>query len=150
MHIRHTIERSDVTHAPEITPAPLRHHKTRLLCARMLLTVAIATTMWTPALRAQETVPLSISAHKSADVAQLLVNFVTTISRDEISAGRLAMTRATSPDVRAFAAKVVEAHTSNIAAWAKEVPTLSLTIPDSITPPMTAKEWPRAQPRQMV
>lgn len=130
----------DAARAIRTSPSIVNRRKPRVLAARLILAGAmVVVATWAPALAAQETLPLSMSAHESADVAQLLVNFVTTINRDEITAGQLAMTRATRPDVRAFAARVVETHKSAMAAWAKQVPAFSLTIPDSSAPPMTAK-----------
>lgn len=132
--------RSDLIGARTTSPVLVSPHKSRIVAGHLFLAGAMfVAAMWTPALAAQETLPLSMSAHEGADVAQLLVNFVTTINRDEIAAGQLAMARATRPDVRAFAAQVVETHKSAMTAWARQVPAFSLTIPDSSAPPMTAK-----------
>ena len=75
--------------------------------------------------------PTTMSGHASADAAQLLVNFVTSVNRDEIALGKLALTKASSAEVRAYAQKIVDDHTNAMAAWEEKVPSWSLKIPDS-------------------
>ena len=85
--------------------------------------------------------PTTMSGHASADAAQLLVNFVTSVNRDEIALGKLALAKASSAEVRAYAQKMVDDHTNAMAAWAEKVPSWSLKIPDSaniVTKPATA------------
>lgn len=73
----------------------------------------------------------AMTGHESADSAQALVNFITTVNRDEIALGRLAMMKASNADVKAYAQRLVDDHTNVMSAWAQKVPAQSLTIPDS-------------------
>lgn len=87
-----------------------------------------------PALTAQMTPPMApaaptMSGHASADSAQALVNFLTTVNRDEIASGKMAMSRATRADVKAYAERVISAHSKAMTDWAAKVGGLSLTIP---------------------
>ena len=103
----------------------------------VLLTLACATilslTFTTGSALAQTMppAPTAMSGHASADAAQLLVNFITSVNRDEIALGTLAATKASSAGVRAYAQHVVADHTNAMSAWTDKVPSWSLTIPDS-------------------
>jgi predicted outer membrane protein len=78
-----------------------------------------------------------MTAHASADSAQALVNFLTTVNRDEAMLARLALGKTARADVRAYAERVRDDHSNTLKAWAQKVPALSLTIPDSISPAPT-------------
>ena len=75
--------------------------------------------------------PPAMSGHASADAAQQLVNFITSVNRDEIAVGKLAVSKASNADVRAYAQRLVDDHTNAMTAWADKVAGWSLTIPDS-------------------
>lgn len=75
--------------------------------------------------------PPAMSGHATADAAQRLVNFITSVNRDEVALGLLAVNKASSAEVRTFAQHMVDDHTNAQAAWAEKVPSWSLTIPDS-------------------
>lgn len=82
----------------------------------------------------------SMSGHEGADIAQALVNFITTVNRDEIALGKLALSKASRADVKAYAQKMIDDHTNAMTAWAQKVPAQSLTIPDSVpTAPKSAQ-----------
>jgi predicted outer membrane protein len=81
--------------------------------------------------QATQTAPATMSGHASADAAQLFVNFITSVNRDEAALGKLAVEKATNPAVKAYAQRMVEDHNNAQSAWAQKVPSLSLTIPDS-------------------
>ncbi|MBC8090320.1 MAG: DUF4142 domain-containing protein [Phycisphaerae bacterium] len=72
-----------------------------------------------------------MSGHASADSAQALVNFLTTVTRDEAALARLAQSKTSRTDVRAYAVRVLNDHQNTLSAWAQKVPSLSLVIPDS-------------------
>ncbi|MEP6836372.1 MAG: DUF4142 domain-containing protein [Gemmatimonas sp.] len=93
----------------------------------------LAQTIALPVIHAQGATmaPAPMSGHASADASQRLVNFVTSVNRDEIEMGKLALSKAASADVRAYAQHMIDDHTNAQAAWAERVPTWSLTIPDS-------------------
>lgn len=85
--------------------------------------------------------PPAMSGHASADGSQMLVNFITSVNRDEIAMGKLALTKSSSAEVRAYAQRMIDDHTNAMSAWAAKVPSWSLTIPDSaktVTKPVTA------------
>lgn len=73
----------------------------------------------------------TMSGHASADSAQSLVNFLTTVNRDEVALARLAVARATNADIRAYAERAMADHSNTLSAWEMKVPSLSLAIPDS-------------------
>lgn len=73
----------------------------------------------------------AMSGHASADSAQAIVNFVTTVNRDELAAAKLAVMRATRSEVRSYAQHVIDAHSKAMTEWEAKVGALSLTIPDS-------------------
>lgn len=83
--------------------------------------------------QATQTAPATMSGHASADAAQLFVNFVTSVNRDEVALGKLAMEKATNPAVKAYAQRMIDDHNNAQAAWAQKVPSLSLSIPDSVS-----------------
>ena len=93
--------------------------------AAIASSVAAQTTM-TPA-------PPAMSGHQSADAAQSLVNFVTSVNRDEIAMGKLAISKASSADVKTYAQHMIDDHTNAQTAWAEKAPSWSLTIPDSVS-----------------
>lgn len=73
----------------------------------------------------------AMSGHASADSAQSLVNFLTTVNRDEAALARLAQSKSSRADVRAYAVRVLNDHENTLSAWAQRVPSLSLVVPDS-------------------
>lgn len=77
-------------------------------------------------------------AHASGDSAQSLLNLVLTTSRDAIATARIVAANGASPDVKAYAIKVITDHDSTMRAWIVKAPGLSLTIPDSAPPASTA------------
>ena len=101
-----------------------------LACATVI-SCAIATTSLHAQGMPQTPAPPAMSGHASADAAQLLVNFITSVNRDEIAMGKLALSKASSPDVKAYAQRMIDDHTNAMTAWAEKVPSWSLTIPDS-------------------
>lgn len=95
--------------------------------------VALAGLVFVSQTGAQTPMPKAntMSGHEGADSAQLLVNFITTVNRDEIALGKLALAKASRADVKAYAQKMIDDHTNAMTAWAQKVPAQSLTIPDS-------------------
>jgi len=92
----------------------------------------------------------TMSGHASADSAQSLVNFLTTVNRDEVRLARLALTRATNSNVRAYAERVLQDHSNTLSAWEMKVPSLSLTIPDSTKSSATRSGNPPLRSAAMV
>ena len=72
-----------------------------------------------------------MSGHSKADSAQSLVNFITTVSRDEVAAAKVALQKTSSAEIKAYAQQSIEDHENVLTAWAQKVPSLSLSIPDS-------------------
>lgn len=125
-----------------ITRANHRHAVTiRILALACGAILAAGTATGNALAQTKSAAPPAMSGHANADAAQRLVNFVTSVNRDEIALGKLAASKSSNADVRAYAEHVVEDHTNAMAAWAEKVPGWSLTIPDSSK---TASNSPKA------
>lgn len=75
--------------------------------------------------------PAAMLGHASADSAQALLNLIMTVNRDEIAAGKLALAKATRPEVRAYAQRVIDDYSTAMREWADKAPSVSLTVQDS-------------------
>ena len=73
----------------------------------------------------------SMSAHPSADSALALVSLLVTANRDEVAAGRLAVSKAKRADVKAFGQRMVDEHTAALAKLGDQATTGGWMIPDS-------------------
>ncbi|MGV3709761.1 MAG: DUF4142 domain-containing protein [Gemmatimonas sp.] len=106
---------------------------TQALRSALAVSICVALTTTTLSAQATQTAPATMSGHASADAAQLFVNFITSVNRDEVAMGKLAVEKATNPAVKAYAQRMIDDHANAQSAWAQKVPSLSLTIPDSVS-----------------
>jgi predicted outer membrane protein len=69
--------------------------------------------------------------HPSADTAAVFANLLATMNRDEISAAKLAMAKATRPDIRAYAKKMATQHAAALDSLKANADAGSWVIKDS-------------------